>query len=141
MIARSCEPVCAVPSRQSRRPIPRRTTAAGSGGCHNAKLCQSAIVLQLAAIVLQLEKQCPPPIVELLGAKRKNRLVNTDTYRLLDRRCYRPCCAQRHPGAAGGKPRSAVYAEHRHRRRGPWEPHHNRAQIGFTEYKLAEHSR
>ena len=70
----------------------------------------------------------------------KNGLVSADTYRQLDRRCYRSRCAQRHPGAAGGKPRSAVYAEHVHRRRGPWGPRRNRAQIGFTKCKLAEHS-
>ena len=78
-------------------------------------------------------------IVELLGAERKTGLVNADSYRLLDRRCYRSRCAQRHPGAVGGKPRSAVYVEHGHRRRGPWGPRHNRTQIGFTKCRLAEH--
>ena len=32
-------------------------------------------------------------IVELLGAERKNGLVNADSYRQLDRRCYRSRCA------------------------------------------------
>src|SRR5262245_54567585 len=93
-----------------------------AAGCHIANLCQLGTM-------------------STAWGEAKNGLVSADTYGLLDRRCYRSRCAQRHPGTAGGKPRSAVYAEHGHRRRGPWEPRHNRAQIGFTKYKLAEHSR
>jgi hypothetical protein len=105
---------------------------AGSAELPYAKLCQ-------LGIALQLEKQCPLPIVELLGATRKNGLVNADTYRLLDRCRYRSRCTQRHPGAASCKPRSAVYLGHWHGRRSPWEPRHSRAQIGFTKCKFAKH--
>jgi hypothetical protein len=96
-----------------------------------AKLCQ-------LGMALQLEKQCTLPIVELLGPKRKNGMRTLTAYwigvvivlAVLNGIRALP---------AGSRARRSMW--NMGIAAAPRGSGHNRAQIGFTKCKLAEHCR